>query len=230
MIIPVVGADGVRQTVNAYLTPAQTTWSVRSALNVAALNCLDPKYAQILPNYTSFLNANARKLSAVNQTVENEFKSNYGASYRRDRDTYMTRVYNYYSSPPARDNFCDAALLVSAEALAVPSAELDIFAQGALTRIEAAFEIFYSAFEQYQIDVAAWDAAYAPPPPQQYYVDPVQTPTAFGSTLVPSPTPTALETAVVPPSTPVSDIPATTSEPVVQSIPADDEVTAGPTP
>lgn len=163
MAIPMVGVDGVRQTVNANLTPAQTTWNLRSALNVAALNCLGPSHAAILPNYKSFLDRNVRKLSATNRALQSEFRQKYGPTYRDVQDSYMTQVYNYFALPPAIDEFCDAALAVSTEALAVESADLDLFAARSLPRIESVFEDFFRSYEQYRIDLAAWNSEYGPP-------------------------------------------------------------------
>ncbi|MXO62364.1 hypothetical protein GRI48_04990 [Altererythrobacter oceanensis] len=163
MVIPRVGFDGVRQTVNANLTPAQMTWNLRSALNVAALNCLDPQHAAILPNYKALLDNHASALSAANRALASEFRQKYGATYRDVQDSYMTQVYNYFALPPAQDAFCDVALSVSTELLAVEKGNLDSFSAIALPRIEGVFENFFRAYEQYRVDLAAWDSRYGPP-------------------------------------------------------------------
>lgn len=163
MVIPQIGADGVRQTVNANLSPAQTTWNLRSALNVAALNCLETKHMGILPNYKTFLTAHAGSLSATNRTLAGEFRKRFGPTYRDAQDSYMTQVYNYFALPPALDNFCDVSLEVSNDLRAVPKGQLDLFAATALPRIETVFENFYRAYEQYRTDLAAWDASYGRP-------------------------------------------------------------------
>lgn len=74
----------------------------------------------------------------------------------------MTQVYNYFALPPAIDNFCAVAFSVSQEAMAVDSADLDSFAERALPRVEAVFEDFFRAFEQYRVDLAAWNSKYGP--------------------------------------------------------------------
>lgn len=161
MPIPAVDASGVRQTVNANLTPAQKTWNLRSAMNVAALNCAGAKYAPILGAYKALLGTHARSLAATNRAVEKEFRDRYGAaSYLARRDAYMTKVYNYFALPPARPDFCDAALVVGSELLTVAPGGLDNFAALALPRIEQVFENFFRAFERYKVEVAAWDAQY----------------------------------------------------------------------
>ena len=161
MSVPQVAPGGQRQTINAGLSTAQTTWNVRSALNVAALNCMDARYAAILPNYTTYLQTFARPLRSTNTAVTKEFSDRFGArSFRAEQDSYMTQVYNYFALPPALDRFCTAALDISNESLLVAPADLDSFSARALVRLEAVFEDFYRAYEQYQISLANWNATY----------------------------------------------------------------------
>jgi hypothetical protein len=161
--VPAMGGDRVRQTVNASITPAQTTWNFRSAYNVAALNCQSPKHAAILVNYRAFLLAQAKTLTAVNKKVDQEFKTRHGASFIRPREAYMTQVYNFYALPPTLPGFCDAALAVSNEAQTVKSADLEAFAARSLPLLDRVFENFYLSYEQYHTDLAGWQARYTPP-------------------------------------------------------------------
>lgn len=159
--MPPVGADGIRLTVNAHLTPAGTTWNLRSALNVAALNCVDPEHASILPAYREFLKKHERKLAAVNKAVDEEFRKTHGArTYRTERDQYMTQVYNYFALPPALDAFCAASVAIANSYMAAPPSDIDAFAAGALPQLEAVFLDFYSRFDAYKIAVADWDTQY----------------------------------------------------------------------
>lgn len=163
MTIPMMAATGVRQTVNANLTPAQTTWNLRSALNVAALNCLDPKHASLVDNYGAFLKRKARQLSATNRALQSEFRQAYGVTYRDVQDSYMTQVYNYFALPPAKADFCEVSHAISQEVLTIEPNTLETYAASALPRIEAVFEDFFRAYEQYRVDLAAWDSQYGPP-------------------------------------------------------------------
>ena len=164
MTIPMVAAvSGVRQTVNANLTPAQTTWNLRSALNVAALNCLEPQYTGMVDNYGAFLKRNARELSATNRALQSEFRQRYGATFRDVQDSYMTQVYNYFALPPAKADFCDISYAIGVEANQVEPGELGVYASTALPRIEAVFEDFFRAYERYRVDLQAWDSQYGPP-------------------------------------------------------------------
>lgn len=162
--VPRIGADGVRQTVNHNLIPAQATWNFRSAYNVAALNCLKPQHADILIGYRAFLKAHARGLKAANRSVDGDFRKRFGATFIRPRESYMTQVYNYFAYPPTLVGFCDATLAVSRESITVKPADLTGFSSRSLARLEMVFDQFYRSYEQYRADAALWDAKYAPAP------------------------------------------------------------------
>jgi hypothetical protein len=162
MTIPLMSSDGVRQTVNANISAAQTTWNLRAALNVAALNCRDTRYASILPNYQSYLNKHSRELSQTNTAVGREYRADYGSSYRSAQDSYMTRVYNYYALPPTLDDFCQAAIPVVSDAAAVQSGGLGAYSPVGLAQLEAVFERFFGSYDQYERDLNSWNARYGP--------------------------------------------------------------------
>lgn len=163
METPPIDAMGVRRTVNTGLSPVQITWNLRSAYNVAALNCLHPEHAQILVNYRAFLKAQAKPLAAVNKAVDQEFKARNGARYIPAREEYMTQVYNYFALPPTLPAFCDAALTMSNEAASVKPADLEAFAARSLPAIEQVFLRFYTSYDQYRVDLAGWQAKYTVP-------------------------------------------------------------------
>jgi hypothetical protein len=164
MTIPALGADGVRRTVNAHLTPNQALWNFRSAYNVAALNCQRPEHGEIVVGYRAFLKKHARGLAAANKGVDTEFKGKYGAAFIRPREAYMTQVYNYFANPVTLRAFCDASLTMSRDAQLVTPANLASFSAAELPKIEQVFEAFFRAYEQYRADAANWDAKYAPRP------------------------------------------------------------------
>lgn len=160
LVVPPVLANGLHQTVNTTLTTAQTTWNLRSAYNVAALNCQAPQHAAILTNYRQFLKTQAKVLTATNKAVDNEFKARHGAKFIGPRETYMTQVYNFYALPPTLPTFCDAALAMSMEGVTVKPAELDAFAARVLPRLDGVFETFYRSYDQYRADLNAWESRY----------------------------------------------------------------------
>ncbi|MFZ1741634.1 MAG: hypothetical protein WAT93_02205, partial [Pontixanthobacter sp.] len=165
MYVPPRDTYGARQTVNYGLSTSQTVWNFRSALNVAALNCQGPQYEPLIPVYRSLLDNNKRELTRINDRIVAEFRTNYGSTYRNAFDGYMTQVYNYFALPPAQTQFCDMALEVSNAYASSSGVSLESFALANLPRLENVFDQFYTALEQYRIDVATWDAQYAPPPP-----------------------------------------------------------------
>lgn len=164
LAVPPLGPTGVRQTVNAGISPAQTLWNLRSAYNVAALNCLKTEHGEILAGYKKFLSAHKTALTKANRSVDAEFKKKHGAAFIRPREAYMTQVYNFYAFPPTLARFCDASLLVARESLAVKPADLNAFSVKSLAALETVFDAFYLSYEQYRADAAAWDAKYAPKP------------------------------------------------------------------
>ena len=119
LITPPTDATGLRQSVNRNITPAQTLWNLRSGYNVAALNCMAPKHAEILTNYRAFLRAHSKTLAAANRKVDAEFRKTYGARFIAPREKYMTEVYNHFALPPTLPDFCDAVLAMSRDALTV---------------------------------------------------------------------------------------------------------------
>jgi len=152
--IPPLGPDGVRLTINKNLTPDETLWHVRSAWNVAALNCLEPEHRAVLDGYKAFLKTYSRELGHTNAVL--------AARYRTVslREKANTRVYNYFTVPTVRTGLCDAALAISKEFLASPPPDAATFAAAALPRLDAPFEQFFSEYDQYRRDATAWDEKY----------------------------------------------------------------------
>ena len=186
MTVPPIDAVGGRRTVNVGITPAQTLWNLRSAYNVAALDCMQAEHTEILNNYKQFLQANAKALAAANKQVDVEFRAKKGAGAVRAREAYMTQVYNFYALPPTLPAFCDAALAMSQSVAAmsppvaaaptrsrkgkvavvaykpVPSDQLSAFAMAELPKLDRVFLDFYNSYDQYRADLANWQQKYAP--------------------------------------------------------------------
>lgn len=181
-VTPAVGADGLRVSVNRNISPAQTTWNLRSGYNVAALNCLEPKHAQIVVNYRTFLRTHAKALRAANLKVDSEWRGKYGASFVKNREKYMTEVYNRFAMPPTLPAFCDAALAMSNDAKAVKVGQLDRFAAVSLPNLEIVFDDFYKRYDQYKVDLAAWETKWAGYSPGTNILVPVTSPLAMADT------------------------------------------------
>lgn len=161
--LPPADASGLRQSVNRNISPNQMLWNLRSAFNVAALNCSAPQHAAILPRYKAFLTTHAKTLTASNKKVDAEFKARYGARYIAPREAYSTAVYNHFALPPTLTDFCDAVLAMSNDAAAIKSSELEQFAVRALPSVEVVFDDFYRRYETYRNDLAIWQAQYGQP-------------------------------------------------------------------
>ncbi len=160
LLVPQVNALGVRQTVNAGLTSAQTVWNLRSAYNVAALNCQSATHMVMAERYGAFLKAHTRELSATNRALDSEFRQKYGPGYKDVRDRYMTQVYNYFAMPPVLPRFCEAAYNVSTALATVPAGGLDVAAATLLPQLETVFLGFFTEYEAYRVAASAWDASY----------------------------------------------------------------------
>ena len=158
MAIPGLAADGLRVTPNRNISPAQSLWNLRSAYNVAALNCFDPKHASILPSYKLFLRANAKTLALANRTVDAEWRKKYGAGFIRPREKYMTEVYNHFAIPPITPAFCDAMVVVGNDAKLIKPAKLPSFALTALPSVEIVFDDFFRRYDLYRAEMAEWQA------------------------------------------------------------------------
>lgn len=162
LAVPPIGANGMRVSVNREITPAQMAWNLRSAYNVAALNCAGPEHAEILPNYRLFLKSNAKALKKLNTQVDAEFREAYGKDFIVPRESYMTEVYNHFALPPTMPEFCAAVLAMSREGRTVKPAALQDFAQQRLPAIEAVFDAFYQRYDAYRAALADWTARYGP--------------------------------------------------------------------
>ena len=162
MDVPQMGPDGRRITVLSNPSADERIWYFRSAWNVAALNCTGPVYQPILDGYSTFIKDHARALKQVNDRIDATYRKDY--SVARDaikaREKTMTTVYNYFALPPARAAFCQAALDVAALALATPKYDPAVFATANFSTLETPFANFFTAYEEYQRDSAAWDAQY----------------------------------------------------------------------
>lgn len=164
MAVPQLGANGERITVLSGPSADERTWYFRSAWNVAALNCTAPTYRPILDGYAAFIKNHDRALRQVNSRIDASYRKEYPVA--RDaikaREKTMTTVYNYFALPPARAAFCQEALSIANQALATPKYDPAIFAAANFRSLEAPFDAFFAAYEQYQRDSAAWDAQYGP--------------------------------------------------------------------
>lgn len=165
MALPAIGADGVRATPNRGISRDESIWHFRAAINVAALNCQGPVWNAIADNYNKYIIVHKTRLKTASRTVDGEYKLRYPRENGlRVRDTKMTDLYNYFSLPTIKQEYCDAALTKSTEVLAIPSAALPEYSFGALNDIDGIFIRFFDAYGRYEVALADWNQKYAPRP------------------------------------------------------------------
>ena len=164
-IVPPIGADGIRITPNRSLSSNEAVWNLRSAMNVAALNCRGPVWDQIANNYNAFIKNNRLTLKKISRAIDREYRGRYlGQNSARVRDTKLTDLYNYFSLFPVKQEFCDITYAKSVEAATVNYKILPEFSAPALAEIDGVFIRFFNAYARYQADLAEWNRLYAPPP------------------------------------------------------------------
>jgi len=162
MSTPSVRPDGYRQTINSDLDKDETIWHLRSAWNVAALNCLGATNQPVLDGYKWFLGKYKKSLAKVNTAIDRKFRNEYG-SYNaalKARQAHTTQLYNYFAMPPVLPNMCKAALAVASDAQQNSNQDLGDFALANLPRFEAPYENFFEAYDQYRTASMAWDEKY----------------------------------------------------------------------
>ena len=160
LILPPLASDGTRITINSGLSSKQALWNLRSAYNVAALNCQNPIYQPLSNNYAQFLKANKKQLASVYKDLDKQFKKDHGEKYIQTREVFQTQVYNYFAFPPVLPAFCNAMTTIGMELSAIPAKSLEEQAPLELARLERVYQDFYLRYAQYSSDVAAWDAQY----------------------------------------------------------------------
>ncbi len=162
-VVPMLRADGLRETINRDLGPLETLWHVRAAMNVAALSCTGPLYERLVDDYNAFINNNSASLRNANNAIIRKFQRDIGAGYKAEHDRHQTQLYNYWSFSPLRRPFCDQAVQISQRAIVTKSADLNQFAEQALAELEKPFTDFYLAYEEYERDLEKWRVQYGQP-------------------------------------------------------------------
>lgn len=161
MTIPPLDASGSRHTVNSGISTSQAVWNLRSAYNVAALNCLEPEYEPILAGYKRFLGVYAQPLAAANKEIDASFRTQHkGRAATVARETYQTQVYNFFALPPVKATFCNAAMELSTELATVDAGQFNSYSFTGLAKMEAPFKAFFDTYEKYKADLAAWQTRY----------------------------------------------------------------------
>lgn len=160
LTIPAATTDGGYATLNRGLTTDAALWHLRSALNVAALQCnvADPSG---VAQYNRLLKVHAARFAAAHKALETEYKRG-GGDWQDRFDDAMTRVYNYFAQPPVRDPFCARALPMLTQVADMPAGALEAFATPGIDALDQPFVDFYRAYDEYRAALSTWTAAQPP--------------------------------------------------------------------
>jgi hypothetical protein len=139
-------------------TAAHAVWSLRSALNVAALQCQFSPFLATVRNYNDLLKQHDSEFANAYKALETHFRRHDGAAGRRTFDSFTTRMYNSFSALDAQISFCGEAGRIGREALAVPHGDVRNFAIAAVQRLRAALVAQPDPYRQLQL-------SYLPLPP-----------------------------------------------------------------
>jgi hypothetical protein len=122
--------------IHAGLSDAERVWHLRTALNVAALSCVQLEGPGVVRNYNAMLARHAKSLSVAYAAKTTRYREAGGRSWQRTMDSDMTRLYNHWAWPPAQKAFCEAAEDALRRGVQVPPAEFDRFALQALAQVD----------------------------------------------------------------------------------------------
>jgi hypothetical protein len=151
-------------TINSGITGERAFWQLKTGLNVAAIGCRGPEEATLVAAYNQIIKAHTRTIQAAEKKVIADLGKASRTTGVKERDRLSTQLFNYFAQPPAQRGFCDRALVIAQTVATTPSAQLVANATDQLAALDMPFVDFYEAFARYQVEVAAWDARYAPPP------------------------------------------------------------------
>ena len=132
---------------------AHDVWTLRAALNVAALQCQYSPFLRTVDNYNKMLSKHGRELAAAQTLLQGHFRRTQKAGAVAF-DRYNTRSYNSFSTLDAQYNFCHVAGQVGQSVRMADVGMMSKLAETALPQLRAALR---------QVPVAA--GLNVPPPP-----------------------------------------------------------------
>ncbi len=160
LTIPAPTPDGGYATPNRALSTDAALWHLRSALNVAALQC-DVGDPAGVAHYNRLLKVHGVRFTAAHRALEAEYRRG-GGDWQDRFDDAMTRVYNYFAQPPVRANFCATALPMLTQVAEIPAGGIDAFAGPGIASLDQPFVDFFRAYDRYRTDLAAWQGRQQP--------------------------------------------------------------------
>ncbi len=163
-ILPGRGIDGHFVTANSNISGDRAFWQLKIGLNVAAIGCRGAEEATLVSAYNNIIKAHAKIIKSSEKAVITQLGKENGNNGIAPRDRLSTQLFNYFAQPPAQRAFCARANEIAQIVSSTPTAQVIEQSPAQLARLDQPFLDFYEAYAQYQLDAAAWDAKYAPPP------------------------------------------------------------------
>ena len=163
-ILPGRGIDGRFVTANSSISGDRAFWQLKIALNVAAIGCRGTEEATLVSAYNNIIKTHGKVIKSTEKTVISDLGKANKSNGIKERDRLSTQLFNYFAQPPAQRAFCARANEVAQLVSSTPSAQIIEQSPAHLARLDQPFLDFYEAYARYQLDLAAWDAKYAPPP------------------------------------------------------------------
>jgi hypothetical protein len=135
---PLPGEEVFTRTADGMMTPnavklrattpaedrANAVWSIRAALNIAALQCQFSSFLATVRNYNDVLRQHSDELDRARATMVAHFRRYDGAQAQNSFDRYTTQTYNSYSTLDAQYSFCERAAIAGRAALLLRKGEL----------------------------------------------------------------------------------------------------------
>lgn len=99
---------------------AHAVWTLRAALNVAALQCQYSPFLRTIKNYNEFLRHHGQELRQAQTIMMGHFRRYDRARALNTFDQYTTKTYNSFSTLDAQYSFCEAVGVIGREVLRLP--------------------------------------------------------------------------------------------------------------
>jgi hypothetical protein len=104
---------------------AHAIWSLRAALNVAALQCQFSPFLATVKNYNDFLRQHSDELASAMRVMTGFYRRTAGAKEgQRSFDQYMTRSYQSFAAFDSQRAFCEQAGVAGREMLPIRKGQL----------------------------------------------------------------------------------------------------------
>lgn len=117
---------------------ANQIWSLRAALNVAALQCQFSPFLRTVPRYNAMIKQHAKEFGRAQAVLGAYFRRTGGPGAASALDRYNTRLYQSYTTLDAQLAFCNAASSAGRDVLLQPIGSLSAIAATEVALVRSA--------------------------------------------------------------------------------------------